>query len=308
MEEKKVLKKAINIKILSQIISNKELSINDKLVLSVDYTFSLKNGYNILTNIKVGELLCLHPNIISNCRIRLIKKGYLVKDDCDKRIYRLTDKLDNVDIPLINGKKDMRTVILPFEIYNHPHLQSGAKLLFAEYNSMRNTEKGYFAKRETSSQRLNVSKGSITNWTKELDLYGLLDEYTIESGFYTKQRNVRTKEFARDLEKPIYDFEDLFEDDSKQNIYIKQEEIYMPLRPVEKASDLYTKERKSISEDSDLKKKDFKKQDGQKENLWDSPSLPLGGIKKFSDLHIEKKGKKNKLKNKSDEDCDFEKL
>jgi Mn-dependent DtxR family transcriptional regulator len=205
MEEKEILNKRFNLKVSAEILSNKELTLSEKLLLSLDYALSSKRGYNRITNLKVAELLGLHQNIVSRCRISLIKKGYLVKDD--KRTYRLTDKLKNVEIPLINGKKDIRTIIIPYEIYSHKYLQSGAKLLFGEYNSMSKSEKGYFSKRDTTSKRMNVSMGSITNWTKELERYDLLDEYKIESGYYTKQKTVRTKEFKREIEKPIDDFD-----------------------------------------------------------------------------------------------------
>lgn len=219
MEEKGILNKRLNLKVSAEILSNTELNLSEKLVLSLDYTLSTKRGYNIITNLSIGELLRLHPNIVSGCRRNLIKKGYLIKDDNDKRVYRLTDKLKSVEIPLINGKKDVRTIVIPFEIYNHPHLQTGSKLLFGEYNSMSKSEKGYFSKRDTTSKRMNVSIGSITNWTKELERFNLLFEYKIKSGYYTKQKTVRTKEFKREIEKPIDDFEEIdrIDDNLKNN-------------------------------------------------------------------------------------------
>ena len=71
---------------------------------------------------------------------------------------------------------------------------------------MSKTEKGHFQKRETTAKRFNVSTDGITNWTKELDKYGFLDEYTIKSGYHTKQKIVRTKDLKKDQE----DFEDDF--------------------------------------------------------------------------------------------------
>lgn len=196
MEEKEVLKKSLNIRIPPEILSNKELSTNEKLVLSLDYTYSLKKGYNILTNVDIGKLFGLHYNIVGSCRKSLIETGYLVRDPEDKRLYILTDKFKSIEITLINGKRDKRTIILPFEIYNHPDLQTGAKLLWGEYNSMSKTEKGYFSKRDTTSKRMTVSVGSISNWTKELKYYDLI-EYKLNSGYYTKQKIVRAKDLTK---------------------------------------------------------------------------------------------------------------
>lgn len=198
--------KKLNIKVPPAILTNRELSITEKLILALDYSFSLKNGFNILTHIDVAELLQLHKNTVQKSRKRLIENGYLVKDTEDKRKFILTDKLKDVEIPLVNGKKDNRTIIVPFDIYNHPDLQEGSKLLWGEYSSMSKTEKGHFQKRETTAKRFNVSTDSITNWTKELDKYGFLDEYTIKSGYHTKQKIVRTKDLKKDQE----DFEDDF--------------------------------------------------------------------------------------------------
>jgi hypothetical protein len=202
MEEQKKVNKQLNIKVPPQILSNKELSSSEKLVLALDYTLKLKKGYNIYTNVDIGKLLSLHPNNIGLCRISLINNGYLVKDAEDKRKHLLTNKLKSVELPLINGKIDKRECIIPFEIYNHPNLTTGSKLLWGEYNTMSKTEKGYFSKRDTTSKRMNVSVGSISNWTKELEQYDLI-EYELNSGYYTKQKFVRTKEFPREIEKPI---------------------------------------------------------------------------------------------------------
>jgi Mn-dependent DtxR family transcriptional regulator len=198
--------KKLNIKVPPAILANRELSTTEKLILALDYSFSHKSGFNILTNIDVAELLQLHKNTVGNYRKKLIENGYLVKDTEDKRKFILTDKLKDIEIPLVNGKKDNRTIIIPFDIYNHPDLQEGSKLLWGEYNSMSKTEKGYFQKRETTAKRFNVSIDSITNWTKELEQYDFLDEYTVKSGYHTKQKIVRTKDLKKDKE----DFEDDF--------------------------------------------------------------------------------------------------
>jgi len=105
MEEKKKFNKKLNIKVPPTILTNRELMDNEKLILSLDYTFSSKIGFNIMTNVDIGKLLSLHENIVGLCRKSLIKKGYLVKDIKDKRIHRLTDKLDSVELPIVNEKE-----------------------------------------------------------------------------------------------------------------------------------------------------------------------------------------------------------
>lgn len=200
MDNKKNFNERLNIKVPPKILSNKELSENEKLILSLDYTFDLKKGFNIMTNVDIGKLLSLHPNIVGLCRKSLINKNYLIKNSEDKRIHLLTKKLDTLVLPIINGKIDKRECIIPFEIYNNPHLKTGAKLLWGEYNTMRKTIRGYFAKRETTSQRMNVSVGSITNWTKQLYQFDFLEEYEVISEYYKKQKIVKTVEFKRNKE------------------------------------------------------------------------------------------------------------
>lgn len=192
MKENEELIKSV-LKIPHKILSNMELSFNEKLILSLDYTLSFKRGYNKYTNLYIGELFGINQNIVGKCRRQLVEKRYLVKDADDKRFYRLTDKLDNVEITL----KDKREVLLPFEVYNHPHLQTGAKLLWGEYNSMSKGDKEYFSKRDTTANRLNASKESITIWTKQLNEYGFLDKYEHNSGYYTKQKIVKTRDLTK---------------------------------------------------------------------------------------------------------------
>lgn len=195
MKENNDIKRKIIIRIPPKIYTNKELTISEKLVLALDYSFSSKKGYTILSNVEIGKLLNLHQNTVGKNRKSLIEKGYLEKDSKDKRKHILiTKKLDEVELPLINGKTDRRTLILPFEIYNNPNLTDGAKLFWSDVHSFRENRDGYFQQRETTALRFNVSEDSITNWTKELNRLELLEEYEIKSGYYTKQRTIRTKE------------------------------------------------------------------------------------------------------------------
>ncbi len=277
MEEKKKFNKKLNIKVPPTILTNRELMDNEKLILSLDYTFSMKIGFNIMTNVDIGKVLSLHENIVGLCRKSLIKKGYLVKDIKDKRIHRLTDKLNSVELPIINNKIDKRECVLFFEIYNNSNLKTGEKLLWGEYNSMSKTEKGYFAKRETTAERMNVSVGSITNWTKGLSINGLLEEYEIKSEYYKKQKIVRTVEFKREKEIKNNDY-DFDESAFKKDNFEVEEVNDVSFEAVDDISELYGikhSENKILEEENVIQKEENK-----------------GGITKYSDLSIAKKGKK----------------
>ncbi|WP_407556500.1 hypothetical protein [Winogradskyella sp. 4-2091] len=178
--------KQLVLKIPATILSNNELSFNEKLILGLDYTYQSKKGYTKLTNSKTGQLFNLHPNIISYCRKNLVKKGYLLKD---KTKYTLTDKHKE------HKPKDKREIFLPFEIYNHKELNTGAKLLWGEYNSISKGRREYFAKRSFTSKRLNASEESITNWTKQLKEHQLLKKYQHRTGYCKSQKVIITCEF-----------------------------------------------------------------------------------------------------------------
>lgn len=230
MEKQKKFNKRLNLKVSPFILTNRELSDNEKLILSLDYTFSLKMGLNSMTNVDIGELLSLHPNIVGLCRKSLLNKGYLIKDNEDKRIHLLTDKLKSVELPIVNEEKRTKynsVCILPFEIYNHNDITTGAKLLWGEYNTLSKTKKGYFKERLTTAKIMNVSVGSITNWTKQLSIYGLLEEYEIKSEYYKKQKIVRTVEFNREKEVINDDF--IFD---KSDFKKEDDTIYDVLGPI----------------------------------------------------------------------------
>lgn len=186
----------IKVHIPPKILSNPELSFNEKLILSLDYTYKSKRGFNMTTNIEVGILFGIHKNTVGNCRKQLMEKGYLVKDETDKRKYILTDKINNVEVQL----SDKRVIKLPFEIYNHANLETGAKLLWGEYDSMSKGEQEYFSNRDYTSKRLNASKESITLWTKQLDENNLLEKYTHYSAYYKKIKIVKTRDLSNDID------------------------------------------------------------------------------------------------------------
>lgn len=154
-------------------------------ILALDFTLSKKRGYNQLSNAQVGLLLHLHQNIVSYCRKNLVTLGYLKKE---KSKFILTDKFKE------NTVFDLRDIILPYQVYNCK-MNTGAKLLWGEYNSMKKGKKAYFACREYSANRLNCSVESISNWTKQLFEMGFLKHYEVISGYEKKIKIVMTKEF-----------------------------------------------------------------------------------------------------------------
>lgn len=174
------------LKIPSKILSNNQLSLNEKLILGLDYTLSLKKGYNLLSSKQIGEKLQLHSNTVLLCRKNLLKKGYLTKD---KRKYILTDKYEETPI------SDKREIYIPYEIYTNSKLNTGSKLLWGEYNSLSKGYKEYFAKRKFTADRLNVSEESITNWTKRLFENNLLKKYELRKGYCISQKRIITCEF-----------------------------------------------------------------------------------------------------------------
>lgn len=175
---------SITIKIPSQILSNTELTNNQKIILGLDYTLSLKKGFNKLTNTQISKMLNIHPNIVCKSRKSLVNQNYLKKE---KAIYQLTDRYKSFKV------KDKRQIILVDYIYTNKHLSTGSKLLWGEYNSFCRTNENYFGSREFTSVRLGCSKESISNWTKELLNEGLID-YQLKSGYCTKQKVVVTKD------------------------------------------------------------------------------------------------------------------
>jgi len=191
--------KKLSIDIPFEILSNKELSLNEKLVLGLDFSLKNKRGFNQLTNKKIGELLNLHPNIVGDCRKNLLEKQYLIKE---KRKYFLTDCYKAIQESVINdkdkiGEKDRRNIKLPVEIYNNQELKTGEKLLWGEYNSISKGIIEYFARREYTANRIGVSVESISKWTKSLYEKNMLVEYKVISGYCTHRKIVITCSFDR---------------------------------------------------------------------------------------------------------------
>lgn len=199
-EELKTLKRPLVIEIPFGILSSKELSLNEKLILGLDFSFGKKLGFNQMSNLEIGKLLNLHPNIVGSCRRHLLENQYLMKEG---RKYFLTDHYKTAQEFETNGvekseNKDQRNIKVPFEIYADKSLKTGEKLLWGEYNSISKGENYYFAKREYTAKRLNVSVESITNWTKSLFDKSLLEEYQVIAGYCTHQRKIITCCFDRE--------------------------------------------------------------------------------------------------------------
>ncbi len=173
-----------------EILMNSELSLNEKLLLGLDFSLKSKLGFNQITNKDVGKLFNLHPNIIGDCRKSLVEKGYLIKEG---RKYFLTDHYKTAEkseeIQENTSSKDRRNIKLPFEVYSNKRLKTGEKLLWGEYNSISKGEKEYFAKREHTANRLSVSVESISNWTKSLNEKGLFKNIkSLQDITLTKER------------------------------------------------------------------------------------------------------------------------
>lgn len=179
-------KKQLNIVVPTTILSNTELTLNQKLILGLNYTYSLKLGYNNKTHKDVGKLLGLHPNIVGYCRRQLVKAGFLEKDNIR---YKITDK------HLQFRPSDGRNILLPYIIYNHESLTTGAKLLWGEYNSISKGKREYFASREYTAKRLGCSVESISNWTKLLFDKNFLFDYFHKKGYCKSQKVVLTRMF-----------------------------------------------------------------------------------------------------------------
>ncbi|MBO3096816.1 hypothetical protein [Gelidibacter pelagius] len=178
--------KQLVLKIPATILSDCQLSFNEKLILGLDYTFQSKKGYTQLSNSKIGQLLNLHINIVAYSRKNLVQMGFLLKEG---RKYTLTDKHKQLEVD------DKREIYLPYEIYRHEDLLTGSKLLWGEYNSLSKGRREYFAKRSYTSRRMNASVESITNWTNQLNDYRLFKKYEHRKGYCTSQKVVITCEF-----------------------------------------------------------------------------------------------------------------
>lgn len=296
MEERSSIKKEISIVVPPEIYTNKELSISEKLLLALDYSYNNKKGYTKLSNKWIGKILNQHQNTVGKNRKSLVEKGYLEKDSMDKRKYLLiTEKLNNVEIPSIEGKIDKRKLILPFEIYNHPNLTDGAKLFWGNVNSFRESKNGYYEQRTKAKIRFDVSEDTITNWTNELQRNDLLEEYHIKFNERdaTKYRTMRTKDLS-DLDLLNENTYNIVKSTTieRKPIIEREEYVFEPLGAID-VSELYSEKpnENDFSNNNDFNKNIEKK----------------GGVKGYSQLGIkEKKYNDDDFENyEEDEDEDF---
>ncbi|HFK5508608.1 TPA: hypothetical protein ACGZ9G_003746, partial [Elizabethkingia anophelis] len=135
--EPKHFNKKIVLKIPFQILLNPELSLNEKLVLGLDFSLAGKLGFNQMSHTEVGKQLNLHSNIVGSCRRSLVKRGLLIKEGKKYTIrFDFLSMMDGKDLSSLD-KRDLK---IPYEIYNNSDLKTGEKLLWSEYNSI---SKGY---------------------------------------------------------------------------------------------------------------------------------------------------------------------
>lgn len=191
-----------NIKIPSAIliISTKELNFNDKLIYGLHYSYSLKGKITHLTNKEIGAILNIKENTVQNSRKKMCELGYLVrlkKGQLTIVEEKLTQLEEEQQSKSTKAERDLRAILLPFEIYNSD-LVGGAKLLWGEFNTFRETKDGYKSMREYTSKRLSSSESSISNWTTLLNDKGFLDSYNYNRSHNGSQRTIRTKHFERD--------------------------------------------------------------------------------------------------------------
>ena len=73
------INKKTDIKIPAEILSNDVLSLNDKLIYGLHYSYSLKKKHTHLTNIEIADIFCLNVNTVSKSHQTMYKLGYLEK-------------------------------------------------------------------------------------------------------------------------------------------------------------------------------------------------------------------------------------
>lgn len=164
------------------------LTLNQKYILGLDFSLNMKLGYNSYSHKEVGKMIKVHPNIVGSSRKVLIEQRLLEKNG---RKYFLTQKA------LEFLENDKGQIILPFDLYSLSDMSTGAKLLWGVYNFISRGFRDYFALRETTAAKMNVSVGSITNWTKELNQKKLLKMYEQRNGYCTSQTLVVTCSFIK---------------------------------------------------------------------------------------------------------------
>lgn len=185
------MKKEISLVLPTAILIRKEIKPKYKLVFGLHYAYFKKGQSTWESNIEIAKRLSIHPNTIGNIHTLFEDNNMLIKQNGAYEVVKQTiEQLEKSDI-------GVEEIIIPYEVYSK-QLSAGAMLLWGEYNRFRDTEKGYFVEREKTAKYLGSSIASITNWTKELDENGMLEQYDINYGRKGSQRIIRTKDFRKE--------------------------------------------------------------------------------------------------------------
>jgi len=187
--------KQLILSIPSTIISlpYKQLSYCGKLIHGITFKLHEKDNCNSYSNKDIASMLNINVKAVSKSRKQLVLLGI------EKKVGRKYSVA--IDFKSSN-KGDKRDIYIPYEVYNS-NLSAGAKVLWGEYNSFSKGEHDYFAKRDTTCNKIGCSKTSISNWTKDLFNGGFLEDYYVKSGYCSNQKIVVTKKFKG--EKQIVD-------------------------------------------------------------------------------------------------------
>lgn len=175
----------INLSIPGEILSRKDLTVNQKLLLGLDFALNKKLGFNSYTGSEVAKMLQINSTYVSLCRNQLVEKGLLTKNG---RRYSLTgNALD------LQKRSAFQYTVLR-DLLNQ-EVGTGAKLLWSVYNSLSQGCREYFAKRKTTAYKLGVSVEAVSKWNRELNEAGLFAEYGHNSSYCTKQTVIITCSF-----------------------------------------------------------------------------------------------------------------
>ena len=187
------MKKEITLVIPTSILSSKELSEKDKLIFGLHYAYFKKGNATFESNIEIGERLSINKNTVGKSNTLFEENQLLKKENSNYVVVKETLKM------LKKPNNEVEEIFIPFEIYSKD-IKAGAKLLWGEYNRFRDTQKAYIVGREKTAEYIGSSIASVTNWTKELEEKGMLEEYEVNYGKKGSQRIVRTKNFNKEIE------------------------------------------------------------------------------------------------------------
>ncbi len=176
----------INLSIPSEILSRKDLTVNQKLLLGLDFALNKKLGFNSYNGSEVAKMLQINSTYVSLCRNQLVEKGLLTKNG---RRYSLTgNALD------LQKRSAFQYTVLR-DLLNQD-VGTGAKLLWSVYNQLSQGFRDYFAKRKTTATKLGSGVEAVSKWNRELNYAGLFAEYHHNSAYCTKQTVIITCSFV----------------------------------------------------------------------------------------------------------------